>query len=210
MPSCDYCGREFQDEEAYLDHLADSHEGELDRIDRRRVEEHASADGSGASVTVIAAVAGVVLLLAVAGGAYVFLSGGGGDGGASGQGMPAIQQRPSALGSVHSHGTILVRIDGRTLDFSHPDYQLRDDYFHFEGGNGRRWHVHARGVTLQYAMATLGVGVERNRVYFDGRSYRRTHGNTSLTITANGRPVNPATYVLQDGDEIRVVVNVSD
>ena len=41
MPDCDYCEESFADEDAYLDHLADVHEGELGAIDRRRVADRA-------------------------------------------------------------------------------------------------------------------------------------------------------------------------
>lgn len=40
MPDCDYCGESFDGEDAYLNHLADEHMGELGPIDRRKVEEH--------------------------------------------------------------------------------------------------------------------------------------------------------------------------
>ncbi|MEY7850284.1 hypothetical protein AB7C87_13915 [Natrarchaeobius sp. A-rgal3] len=39
MPDCDYCAASFDDEDAYLEHLASEHAGELGRIDRRRVVE---------------------------------------------------------------------------------------------------------------------------------------------------------------------------
>ena len=40
MPDCDYCGETFDGEDAYLDHLAAEHEGELGSIDKRRVADH--------------------------------------------------------------------------------------------------------------------------------------------------------------------------
>lgn len=46
MAECDYCEEAFDDEEALLDHMADVHEGELGRIDRRRVADH-TGDGGG-------------------------------------------------------------------------------------------------------------------------------------------------------------------
>lgn len=45
MPDCDYCWEEFDGEDAYLDHLAAEHEGELSAIDERRVEEYTGGSG---------------------------------------------------------------------------------------------------------------------------------------------------------------------
>jgi len=47
MPDCDYCGETFSDEDAYLDHLAAEHEGELGSIDQRRVEDHVGGSDGG-------------------------------------------------------------------------------------------------------------------------------------------------------------------
>ena len=37
MAECDYCSESFDGEEALLEHMRDEHEGELGRIDQRRV-----------------------------------------------------------------------------------------------------------------------------------------------------------------------------
>lgn len=68
MPDCSYCGESFETEGAYLDHLADAHDGELSRIDRRRIEQ-ATAEDDRSRLVVYGAIAVVVLLLAA--GIYV-------------------------------------------------------------------------------------------------------------------------------------------
>mgnify|MGYP000212127746 CR=1 FL=1 len=86
MPNCDYCGATFGGEDAYLDHLAAEHEGELGSIDRRRVDEHEGDDGGCFPV----GPAILVGLLALAGGLVVyvtFLMGGSG-GTAAASGLP--------------------------------------------------------------------------------------------------------------------------
>ncbi|QLH84860.1 DUF3105 domain-containing protein [Halosimplex pelagicum] len=86
MPDCDYCGATFDGEDAYLDHLADEHEGELGSIDRRRVAER-NSDGDGGFPVGPAILVG---LLALAGGLVVyvtFLMGGSG-GTAAASGLP--------------------------------------------------------------------------------------------------------------------------
>lgn len=81
MPECDYCDASFGGEEAYLDHLAADHEGELGSIDRRRVADRGGDDEGLALGPVV-----LVGLLVAAGGLVVwvtFLMGG------SGSGLPA-------------------------------------------------------------------------------------------------------------------------
>lgn len=78
MPDCDYCDAEFDDEEAYLRHLGDEHEGELKRIDQRRVEEARQASSSSSSTSTLAL--GAIAVLAVVGvGAFLLGGGLGGD-----------------------------------------------------------------------------------------------------------------------------------
>jgi len=220
MVECRYCGREFEDDSAHHEHLQESHAEELGPIDRRRLD----AEGSERSRTPLY-LAGIVLVLALgvmAGAGYVLLDGGGsGTGGsagnassASGSGggtaagpgtVDAVARTPTDVGSVHTHGTIETRVLGQSIDFSRSQYQLQADPFHFENGNGDRWHVHARGVTLEYAMSTLGIGVTNDSVTYDSETYR-AGPNTTVTVQVDGESVQPSEYVLQEGDRIRIVV----
>lgn len=197
MPECRYCDASFDDEATYRDHLREAHEGELGPIDRRRAATAPSASlpvGPLAIAVVVLAAAGVV-------GYVVFLSGGAGSG---------AGDDPRNVGSVHYHGTIEVVIDGHQVDFSRPEYQQPREHpaFHFEGGDGDRWHVHAQGVTLAYAMDTLGIGVAADAVTFQGTSYGSADPDTTVAVTVHGGPVTPAEYVLREGDAVRIVVGV--
>lgn len=184
MPDCEYCGESFDGEDAYLDHLADEHAGDLGPIDRRKVEERG---GGAASLLAniptgplaLVLVIGVVVALIV----YVtfFL------GGSSARG-PA--------GSAHGHGTMNVTVLGDTVDFSQQQYQVQNPKFHFERGNGRIWHVHATGVTLKWAMSTLGIGVTGDSVTYQGTTYRDGSSKYVVEVTVDGKPVDPAKYVL--------------
>lgn len=118
-------------------------------------------------------------------------------------------QEPYDLGSVHHHGTMDVVVNGERVDFSRSRYQLQADPFHFEGGEGTRWHVHARGVTLAYAMDTLGIDVTASTVTYRDTTYRDSDPNTTVTVTVNGEPVTPSDHVLREGDRVRVVVDGS-
>lgn len=205
MPECDYCGESFGDEDAYLDHLAAEHEGELGSIDRRRVAGRDGDDG-GFPVGPVA----LVGLLVLAGGLVVWVTFFMGSGGASANGAPFEDpvEDPSNLGGVHSHGPMTVVVDGRQLDFSQEQYQLQADAFHFEGGDGSRYHLHAEGVTLEFALESLGIGVQRDALAFDGTVYNESRGHT-VVYEVNGEPVDPETYTLQQGDSVRVVANRS-
>lgn len=215
MPTCDYCEKAFPGEEAYLDHLAAAHQNELGRIDSHRVRRYREARTSGVSRIAVAVGAVVALALlvgggyALAGGTAVFESGGdapfqGGDGG-DGSAEAAAAPTPHDLRSVHYHGTIEVIVDGQRVDFSRDGYQHRERFFHFEGGEGRQWHGHARGITFETAMATLGIGVTENSVTYGGTTYADDE-NARVSVTVNGDVVTPRTYPLQKGDDIRIVV----
>ncbi|PSP78109.1 hypothetical protein BRC81_08675 [Halobacteriales archaeon QS_1_68_20] len=84
MEDCDYCSETFEDEEAYLRHLRDQHEGELGRIDRQRVEQLDDDEGPSNKVLYGAVVALGVLIAAIA---YTTFAGGGG--GADPEGIEA-------------------------------------------------------------------------------------------------------------------------
>lgn len=228
MPDCTYCEDSFDDEQAYLQHLADEHEGELGTIDQRRVEEELDGDDEFEIPTgplVLGIVLGIAVLIVV----YVVFFFGSGDAspapgsnsgsvaGADAASTANITQTPGPVRSAHEHGTIEVSIDGQQLDFSQPGYQQLADRFHFENQNGRIWHTHATGVTLEWAMATLDIGVSEDTVVFDGTVYRDSDPGTDVTVAVNGEPVDPQTYVLEgesdanarQGDHVRIAVETN-
>lgn len=194
MPECGYCDASFDDEGAYLDHLRETHADELGPIDRRRV----GADSSRDLPTGPIVIGFVLLVAAVVTGLIIFFPGGNGtDGG------------PHNVGSVHYHGTMTMEVAGGRIDFSQSRYQVQADAFHFEAGDGTRWHVHAQGVTLAWAMRSLGIGVTAETVTFEGRTYDDADPDTTVRITVNGESVTPAEYVLQPGDAVRIIVEVA-
>lgn len=213
MPDCEYCGASFDDEDALVAHLGDEHYDELGRIDRRRVDARRGT-GEGGDLTVYLALGGGLALFGVVV-YFLFLAGGG----SSPSGVPAT---PYGLNSVHQHGTINVTIQGAQVNFAQPQYQIsqtQNRAFHFEGGDGEAWHSHAQGVTVEYAMATLDIGVTENTVTFEGVTYNASNPGTSVSVTVNGDPVDPTTYILQgarsadnagQGDHIKIVVRVEN
>lgn len=191
MPDCDYCGASFDTEGAELAHLREEHRDELGPIDRRRVE----GSGGGFDVPTGPLALGLVLAAAVAVVAYVILFAGG-----SGTGGGEQPYRQGTLGSVHHHGTINVTIDGERLDFGRREFQRPQSHpaFHFEGGSGY-WHVHAQGVTLKYALSTVGINVTADTVEYNGTTYRDDSPEWEVLVAVDGEPVDPATYTLDHG-----------
>jgi len=220
MPECSYCGENFDDEQSYLEHLRDDHEGELGTIDQRRVDEELDSSDDGGVPTgplVLGIVLAVSLVLV---GYVIFVHGSGGGGDANTVNGIEVAQTPGTAGAVHEHGLINVTVDGEQIDFSRAEYQNPREYdaFHFEGGDGRIWHKHAEGVTLEYALATLDIGVTENSVTIDGTTYDGAEPDTTVNVTVNGEPVVPASYELQgtseesaeEGDFIRIVVTTDE
>lgn len=188
MPDCDYCSESFDSEDDYLKHLKTEHEGELGRIDQRRVASVSEDSGIpkgpimlGIIVLAVVAIVGYVLFLA---------------------GSDSASGEPTALGSVHEHGTMEITIDGEQLDLTAQEFVERDDAFHFHAGQSRPiWHTHAQEVTLQYALDTLGIEVDDEGAVlsYDGETYRDDDPGTTIEITANGEPATPGDHVLSGG-----------
>jgi hypothetical protein len=199
VPDCRHCDAAFEDDDAYAAHLEAEHADELGAIDRRRIAAHAESNERSSPVAPL--VIGIVVLGGVAVLVAAWLAFAGGSGG----GVDAAQE-PTAVGSVHYHGAIEVTVAGETVDFSRDQFQYQDDAFHFENGDGSQWHAHAQGVTLEYAMGTLGFDVTQDSVTYDGTTYRDGADGTSVTVTVDGDPVVPREYVLQESDRIRIVV----
>ncbi|MXR50096.1 hypothetical protein GRX03_00535 [Halovenus sp. WSH3] len=212
MPECDYCADSFSDEDAYLRHLAEEHEGELTRIDQRRVASMRGGSDSGPSnATIGLAGLSVVMLLAVGLTGYLIVGG-------SGEG-------PTDQGAVHEHGTMEITIDGQRLDLTSAEFAGADGAFHFHGNEQQEygaavWHKHARGVTLQYALGTLGVEVndDGTELTYDGTTYSEDNPNTSIDIEVDGEAVEPGTHEVAgvadesaaaNGEGQDIVVNVT-
>lgn len=201
---CDYCTAEFDDEETYLRHLQAEHADDLGPIEQRRVAK-LTDDDDGGRVVMYAGAVGTLALVALL--AYVLFFFGDGGTGTDNTGESADE--PYALNSVHYHGTMAVTVGGQELDFSQQRFQMQADAFHFEEYNGQQWHVHAKGVTLGYAMETLGIEVTDDTVTYDGTTYGDDPGERA-TVEVNGESVNPSEYVLEEGDSIRIVAGTNE
>ena len=210
MHDCPHCTESFEDEAGFLAHLRDDHPAEFGAVDRRRLEQLSGGDDDGISGTALL-LSGLALAVV---GIVVFVTFG--LGGSSGDDGVAAAQTPTNVGSAHHHGTLEMVVLGERVDFSQSQYQLQANAFHFEAGEGTVWHVHAQGVTLDWAMSSLGIEVTEHSVTFDGTTYRDSSPEYAVSVTVDGEPVDPETYVLQgtsgtqnaasQGDNVRIVV----
>ncbi|SDK46429.1 ubiquitin family protein [Natronorubrum texcoconense] len=198
MPECDYCDASFSDETAYLEHLASDHEGQLGRIDRRRVEDHRGTGGDGDDESLGLAVYGFgailgVIVLALVG--YVVMMGVSDDG----------ESR------VHDHGQLTVEVDGETFDFEQQAYYYQElgGTFHFHPGDGNVWHMHPERVTLEEAMEDVTMPITDSSITIEGETYADEEPETSVDIAVDGQTVD-LDYELQDGDHVQIVVETPD
>lgn len=108
---------------------------------------------------------------------------------------------------LHPHGTLNVTVKGDSIDFSSKKRAHADRFFHLhEDESTNQWHAHSTNITLEYAIKTFdGMSVTNSSVTVDNQTYR-DDANTNVSITVDGEPVDPSTYVLKDGDTVRVVV----
>jgi hypothetical protein len=208
MVNCDYCSSSFDDEEAYLNHLSNEHSSdELSSIDKRRIEKEYSE--SNMNTTLIASVSalsvGLLLLLA-----FVVADPLDSNNGHNHDNHDHDEIEPTGLRQAHTHGGILVVFPDGPVDFSRQKYQIQDQFFHFEGGNGERWHIHGRKVSLAYAMETVGIDIEDNKtsVTFEGTTYNRSQYD--ITIQVNGNSVDPESYIIKNRDNITIRISEKD
>ena len=212
MPECDYCAESFDDERSYLKHLKSEHRSELGPIDKRRIGD-ADLEKEGLPTGPIAL--GVVLLISVGIVGYVvFIAGSGG----------ASAGEPTYDASNHVHGTMEMTVDGESVDFMEPQFVENAQVFHFHGyehdAYGEHlWHLHGHGVTVQWALDSLGIDVNDDGTVlsFEGETYDDNDSDTTVDITVNGEEVDVTEYELQGvgpedqaaqgaGDDVVIVV----
>ncbi|WP_435359594.1 MoaD/ThiS family protein [Haloarchaeobius sp. DFWS5] len=203
MHDCEYCDESFAAEDAYLRHLRDEHAASLGRIESRRVATLDDDETTDAPETSKLALAGAVVVFGlIVAGLFAQL---GDSGQQSGSLTDDAVAKPSGVGPQYDAGTLSVTVGGDAIDFSGDRYQHRSQAFHFQAGDGRRWHAHGDGVTLEFALETLGFGVAEGGFAAQNETYVRSDGDR-VRYAVNGESVDPEQYVLQPGDRVEVVV----
>jgi hypothetical protein len=112
----------------------------------------------------------------------------------------------------HPHGQLSMQVEGESVDFTQERHTMASESFHFHGDEGAaRWHAHSLNVTLGAALSTFpGITVSEDAITYNGTTYQADGSSSSHTVTVNGEPVNPNTYVLKDGDRVDVTLNATN
>ncbi len=202
---CGKCGESFSSEREKLRHLLQEHKEELSSHRRDELKRELNRIGSersdGLDFPARSATL-VMLFLAVLGGGYAaFTTGAVSFSAGSDEGGGPVSVGP--VGSTHDHASFSVVVEGERVDFSLSRYQLQSQEVHFENGDGSTIHKHATGVTVGYALQTLGMGVNETCLETVSDTYCEPDGD--LTVTVNGGEVEePAETVIRDGQNIRI------
>jgi len=119
---------------------------------------------------------------------------------------PGGPENAGALGSAHSHTSILVKIFGDTFEFSGPAFQIKSSWIHFEGRDGTTIHKHATGVDFGFLFDSLRIDLnDQCYVFPDGKSYC-TQEDYTLKLFINGEQVSDIRdYEPMEGDRVLII-----
>jgi len=119
----------------------------------------------------------------------------------------SVPGREYSSSHPHAHGAFEASIDGEEVNFSKERYVMNDDYFHFHGDeDGSRWHAHSTNLTVRYAISSFDeFDVANGSITIN----ETTYDADQTTFRVNGESVDPARYVLKDGDRLELVVDES-
>ena len=119
---------------------------------------------------------------------------------------PGGPENAGALGSAHSHTSILVKIFGDTFEFSGPAFQIKSSWIHFEGRDGTTIHKHATGVDFGFLFDSLRIDLnDQCYVFPDGKSYC-TQEDYTLKLFINGEQVSDIRdYEPMENDRVLII-----
>lgn len=129
------------------------------------------------------------------------------DGTGAGTATGTTAGEPYANGDVHFHGFMQLVVNGEWYTFGDdPTYwreNVDDPHFFFHDDDSTRtYHVRSRGVTLAYAADAMPeFDLTANSVTYRGRTYANEDAGTTVTVLADGEPVDPSSFVFQPPEE---------
>ena len=110
---------------------------------------------------------------------------------------------PGGSTGKNVEGRMAVVVAGDRLDVHDAK---RTSNFWFDANHSELWHEPSAKVTLAQALATFGIDAKGDSLTYQGTTYRDGQDGASVNVRVNGQPVDPTSYVLQDGDEVWVTV----
>ncbi|MDY6769424.1 MAG: hypothetical protein SVU88_00460 [Candidatus Nanohaloarchaea archaeon] len=204
---CDRCGKPVDSRRAEIEHVLDQHGDALTSHDRDELKRELNqlGDAGGSRLPATPRTLGLaVLAVGLVAAAGYGLTATGLVSFSAGSGGTPTGAAVGPAGSTHQHAQFSVLVDGEEIDFSRDRYQMQSRKVHFEAGNGDRIHVHATGVTIGYALDTLGLGINSTCLTVHGETYCEDGGGR-LSVTVDGSEIEkPASHVIRDGETIRI------
>lgn len=177
--SCDKCGKKFGSETALKQHKFAKHPEVMQKETPKEVKILTWRKRQFKTISIFV----ISILILVGIGYAIFLFTG-----------SSKYANIGPVGSTHQHATIRVFLDGRQVDFSQLQYQLRSQHVHFEGGDGDTIHKHATGVTLGFTFETLGIKFDENCFILEtGKSYCNGEKGT-LKFYINGNQTTASDF----------------
>jgi hypothetical protein len=113
-----------------------------------------------------------------------------------------------ALGSTHTHGAFLVKVNGENIDFSQPRYQVQSDYIHVENGDGTTLHTHATNVTFADFLESVKMDLDEENnclVFTNGTQYCNNNDNQLRTFVNGNSAESISDYIINDNDRLLVI-----
>ncbi|HEX7032692.1 MAG TPA: hypothetical protein VF172_06810 [Nitrososphaera sp.] len=120
------------------------------------------------------------------------------------------------LGSAHEHAIFVVKLDGQYIDFSQRQYQIdttRNQFIHFEGGEGTTIHKHSTRVPIGEYLHSVGMDIRDGCFILDNGSQFCNDDSSGKTLRffVNGEQVSSIMdYVLHDDDRILIIYGDED
>jgi len=128
---------------------------------------------------------------------------------ASFSGAPAqAANKFGGLGSAHEHGAFIVKLDGKVIDFSRPEYQVKSPYIHVENGIGTTLHKHAATVPFGEFLKSIKMNVINGCFVKDDGTRYCDQGEKKLRFFLNNQEQSASMilgYVLTDDDRFLIL-----
>lgn len=123
---------------------------------------------------------------------------------------------PHDQGSVHMHGFLTFHVNGESVDYDASRFYEsvtgnKNFHFHDYTDNEKVTHVHAKGVTVHYALNSLpGITIgDPSQIKINGTTYDTSDAETSVEVTVSNEQVDMKKYVLKERDHIEVLITTS-
>ena len=109
-------------------------------------------------------------------------------------------------GSDHAHAAIVIFIDDIPLNFSLKQFQMSNQYIHFENHNSYLIHRHATEVSLEMLFTSLGIKITQECIILNNNEEFCTGENMPLLFYVNGEKYisDISKYVPEHNDRIMI------